>query len=131
MKARTLLRPWCPRAAWCAVAVAMALNCGSHLAPAQRNNTSPIYAWAGMNNNFLYQDGSGYDHFATTVGGSTPDGLWQQAEEIEMAVDAYIWAKTYDSSNLSSYESELVSLINGFRNLHGDTWTSDDYNDGI
>lgn len=118
-------------AMWHAAVAIVVMVCAAHATFAQRNNTSPIYAWSGMNNNFLYQDSSGYDHFATTVGGSSPDGFWQQAEEIEMAVDAYVWAKTYDSSHLSTYQSELVSLCNGFYNLHGHTWTSDTWNDDI
>jgi hypothetical protein len=107
-----------------------------HQAYAQRNNTSPLYSWSGMNNNFLHLEPDGYSKvWVTTEGGTTNEDFWRQAEEIEMAEDGYYWAKTYDSTHLSTYSAEVEALCDGFVNyVHpatNDMWTSDTYNDDI
>jgi predicted alpha-1,6-mannanase (GH76 family) len=131
MKSPIFTTPLRTSLACCAFATLL-LFAGSNSASAQWTTSDTIHAWAGMNNNFLYQDSSGYDHFAETVGGSTQSGFWQQAEEIEMAVDAYVWSEANDSSNLSGYSSELTSLINGFNTSHASWWNgADTYDDDM
>ena len=93
-------------------------------------NTS--HAWAGYNSAFLYTNGSGHDTFAAKENGSSAVSFWMFAEEIEIAVDAYSWAQTNDSGNLSSYASEITSLINGFNDAHASWWNgADSYDDDM
>lgn len=95
------------------------------------SNTS--HAWSGYNNNFKFID-NGYEwHFSDSVGSGTvePNTFWQQAEKIELAVDAYEWARTYDSGNLPSYKQEVEGLCDGFVESHGDDWSSDPFDDDL
>ena len=43
---------------------------------AQRNNTSPIYAWSGMNNNFRHTNSDGSQYWVQTQGGTTANSFW-------------------------------------------------------
>jgi hypothetical protein len=101
-------------------------------ASAQWTSGDTKNAWTGYNSAYFFTGPEGYDyHFATTIGGTTSNGFWTEAELIEMAVDAYAWAKTYDSANLASYETEVEGLCDGFVADHGDSWSSDNYNDDL
>jgi hypothetical protein len=95
-------------------------------------------AWDGYLSAYQYTGAAGYDYLlATTIGGSSHDGFWQSAEEIDMAVDAYVWAETNDSGNLSTYENEVEGLCDGFVSIHpdsegGGSWASEDsWNDDL
>jgi predicted alpha-1,6-mannanase (GH76 family) len=95
-------------------------------------------AWNGYLSAYQYTGAAGYDYlFATTIGGSSHDAFWVMAEEIDMAVDAYVWAETNDSSNLSTYENEVEGLCDGFVSVHpdsegGGSWASEtSYNDDL
>jgi hypothetical protein len=95
-------------------------------------------AWNGYLTAYQYTGAAGYDYlFATNVNGSTHGGFWTSAELIDMAVDAYVWAKTNDSANLSTYENEVEGLCDGFVSLHpdsegGGSWASEDeWNDDL
>jgi predicted alpha-1,6-mannanase (GH76 family) len=104
----------------------------THSAQAQWTASDTKNAWNGYNSAYFYTGPEGYEgHFATTIGGSTAVGFWAQAELIEMAVDAYVWAETNDPSNLSTYENKVESLCDGFEEQHGDGWSSDNYNDDL
>jgi hypothetical protein len=101
-------------------------------AAAQWTVSNTSHAWSSYNGSYLYLEPDGYSKvFTTTEGGTTAEGFWTFAEEIEMAEDAYAWATVNDSSNLSTYETEVQALCDGFVYKHGDTWTSDDFNDDL
>ena len=83
-------------------------------------------AWTGYQNAFLLLEGDGYSRiFVKQQGGTTPEGLWTFAEEIEVAEDAYNQNPTTANKNM------VQSLCDGFIYLHGDTWTSDPFNDDM
>jgi predicted alpha-1,6-mannanase (GH76 family) len=105
---------------------------GSIAASAQWTVSNTSHAWSGYNNNFLFTNSSGHDQFRAKETGTTATGFWMYAEQIELAVDAYYWAKTSDSGNLSTYSSEVTSLINGFDDAHPSWWNgSDTYDDDM
>src|ERR1700743_1330656 len=65
-------------------------------------------AWNGYYLGFKYQqDGDGDVTFNAQQGNSKPTGFWEQVEEIEVAVDAYYWAKNNNQPNLSTYQAEI------------------------
>jgi hypothetical protein len=116
----------------CILAAIICILGATHLAQAQWTAGDTKNAWNGYNSAYLFSGPEGYEyHFASTIKGTTAVGFWAQAELIDMAVDAYVWAKTNDSSNLSSYESEVQDLCDGFEEQHGDNWSSDNYNDDL
>ncbi len=118
------------RGACCAISAGLFLLGGAHSAWAGWTASNTSHAWSGYNV-FKYVD-NGYEwHFANQIGGNTPSGFWEQAEEIEVAEDAYEWAGVYDNAHLSSYETEVEGLCDGFVELHGDDWSSDSYNDDM
>jgi predicted alpha-1,6-mannanase (GH76 family) len=83
-------------------------------------------AWSAYQNAFLYLEPDGYSRvFVTVQGGTTPEDFWRQAEEIEVAEDAYEENKTTANKNM------VESLCDGFIYLHGDTWTSNLYDDDL
>ena len=96
-------------------------------AQAPWTNANTTGGWNQYQTDYLYITKSGTDDeaFYEKYGSTTQEGFWKAAEEIEMAEDAYEWDKSQANYNL------VVYLIGGFRNLHGDTWTSDNYNDDI
>jgi hypothetical protein len=120
------------RYAWHVAAAVLMLLAGTHSALAQWTVGNVANAWSAYNSQYLYSSpSSAYEHFATTIGGSTPDTFWQSAEEIDMADDGGYWSAANDTSIHTSVVNEVTGLVNGFRNIHGDTWTSDTYNDDI
>jgi hypothetical protein len=87
-------------------------------------------AFSGYNNAFLYLEPDGYSKvFVTEQGGTTHEGFWTQAEEIEAAEDAY------NENPTSANKNEVQALCDGFVNyVHpatNDMWTSDNYNDDL
>jgi hypothetical protein len=83
-------------------------------------------AWSGYQNAYLYLESDGYSRvFVTVQGGTTPEDFWRQAEEIEVAEDAYNENPTTGNKNM------VESLLDGFIYLHGDDWSSDNYNDDL
>ena len=83
-------------------------------------------AYTAYNNAFLHTEPDGYSKFyATKQGGTTPQGLWTFAEEIEVAEDAYY-------ENPTTANKDLVQgLCDGFIYLHGDDWSADAFNDDL
>ena len=117
-----------------AVTVVLTLFGWNMAASAQWTASNTSHAWSGYNNTFLFTNSSGHDQFRVKEGStSTPTSTWESAEEIELAVDAYSWAQTYDSSNLSTYSSEITSLVNGFNDDFPNWWTgsSNQWDDDI
>jgi predicted alpha-1,6-mannanase (GH76 family) len=87
--------------------------------------------YSDYNGNFECSDG-GNEIFAAESGTCTPSGFWTSAELIEMAEDAYTWAKNNDSSEASTYLSEVVALVNGFNAQHASWWNgADAYDDDM
>lgn len=83
-------------------------------------------AWNGYQNAYLHLEPDGYSRvFVTTQGGTTPEDFWRQAEEIEVAEDAYNENPTTANKNM------VQSLCDGFIYLHGDSWGSDVFNDDM
>lgn len=115
------------------ISVALLLSgCGTHVASAQNWTTNqPHYAYLDYNTYYLYQDSSNYYHFSAVVNGSSPLGFWQSAEQLDMAVDALIWAQANSSGDVAAYQTEVLNLVNGFRHLHGDDWSSNKWNDDL
>jgi Glycosyl hydrolase family 76 len=100
----------------------------AHVRPASAQWTAndAQRAFTAYNSAFLYTEPDGYSKvFVTEQGGTTPQGFWTFAEEIEMAEDAYYENKT------SANETEVQALCDGFIYLYGDSWTSDVYNDDL
>lgn len=108
------------------VTVLLVLLCETRSASAQWTAGDAQRAYAAYNNAFLKTEPDGYSkYFATVQGGTTPEDFWRFAEEIDMADDAYFENKT------TANQTEVQALCDGFIYLHGDTWTSDTYNDDI
>lgn len=92
-----------------------------------------------MNNHFLHNNADGYsESWFTADAGTTRDTFWQQAEMIDMAVDAYLWATRSDRANLAHYKHQVQALCDRFLNYtqpparkSGDDWSSDKFNDDI
>src|ERR1700722_8650252 len=63
-------------------------------------------AWNGYYLGFKYQQyGDGDVTFNNQQGHTNPTGFWEQVEEIEVAVDAYYWAKNNSQPNLATYQA--------------------------
>ncbi len=73
------------------------------------------YAWTGFNNNFYHTSGSSA-WYTTTQNGSTTEGIWESAEEIELAVDAYYWSvSNYPTHDHSGYVARINALCAGLK----------------
>lgn len=121
-------------------AVFLSTGCiGTNQASAQWNSRNAISVWAAINNHFLHNNADGYSQsWVETDAGKTRNTFWQQAEMIDMAVDASVWAKTNDRRNLVNYKRHVQALCDGFLNYtpsparkSGDDWSSDRFNDDI
>jgi hypothetical protein len=73
-------------------------------------------AWAGYNQDFYANGSQGGTIFANLQGGATfcLNCFWEEAEEIELAEDAYDWARRNDPRNLRQYADEVNDLCTGF-----------------
>ena len=97
-------------------------------ASAQWSAANAEAAYSGYKNAFLHTNSDGSQYFEQKEGNTTAEGFWTQAEEIEVAEDAYYQNPTTNNKNT------VANLINGFRGLHGDAnnWGStDNYNDDL
>ena len=105
----------------------------AHPASAQWSAGNAQAAWSGYQNAYLYPEPDGYSRvFVTQQGGKTMEDFWRQAEEIEVAEDAYNENPTTANKNM------VQSLCDGFVNYMtwngvkvGDNWSSDLYNDDL
>lgn len=111
---------------WCIFAFALFLLGTTRPASAQWTAGDAQRAFTAYNNAFLHTEPDGYSKFyATAQGVTTPQGFWTFAEEIEVAEDAYY-------ENPTSANKTLVQgLLDGFIYLHGDSWSSDPWNDDL
>ncbi|HZV35134.1 MAG TPA: glycoside hydrolase family 76 protein, partial [Verrucomicrobiae bacterium] len=110
------------RLLFAAFGVFMFLSSAATKAPAfSTDNATSI--WNSYNDAFYVgNNGNAYYHNSS---GSGQASFWNQAEEIEMAVDRY------KNSRSSSDLAIVTALCNGFIWEHGNTWTSDPFNDDI
>jgi len=80
--------------------------------------------WNSYNNSF-YVGGNAY-YRVDQGGGQNTNNFWENAEEIEMAVDRA------QRSGSSSDQSIVTALVNGFDSTYGSTWTNYTiYNDDV
>jgi predicted alpha-1,6-mannanase (GH76 family) len=118
---------------WLAIVILTVLG-GNMTASAQWTVSNTSHAWAGYNNTFLFTNSKGHDQYRVKQGSTgTPTSTWESAQQIDIAVDAYVWAETYDSGNLSTYASQITSLVNGFNDDFPSWWTgsSNQWDDDI
>ena len=107
-------------------AVFILVTCAARQTCAQWTAGDAQRAYTAYNNAFLRTESDGYSkYFATVQGGSAHEGFWTFANEIQMAEDAYYENETTANQN------EVQSLCDGFIYQHGDTWTSDTFDDDL
>ena len=126
---KTSLRPIRSRvlAAWFAFAVLVCATSFTRPASAQalpsngnKFDTWTAYdtslAWTGYNQDFYANSKKGGSFFSNVQGGTTYclHCFWEEAEEIEVAEDAYDWAQHHDAANLQSYANKVNDLCAGF-----------------
>ena len=120
--------PYCVGHVLCALA-ALILVLGVACRASAEPSVSQIQSlYAYYNANFECNDG-GNESFAAVSGTCSPTGFWTSAELIEMAEDAYTWAKNADSGEASAYLSEVTALANGFNAQHASWWNGSDLYD--
>ena len=126
MKSKTVAVVCRTRGVFCLVAALMFVMCASRPASAQWRAVDAQNAWAGYQAEYIHLESDGYSRvFVTTEGGTTPEDFWRQAEELEVAEDAYNENPTTANKNM------VESLCDGFVYLHGDSWGSDVFNDDM
>jgi len=130
MKTKIIEMPRRMRGVLCIFTSLVFVLCATRPASAQWRAVDAQNAWNGYNNAFLYLEPDGYSKvFVTTQGGTTHEDFWRQAEEIEVAEDAY------SENPTTANENEVEALCDGFVNyVHpatGDNWSSDIYNDDL
>lgn len=100
--------------------------CATRPASATWSAANAQSAWTAYQNTFIYLEPDGYSRvFMTDDSLSTPEDFWRQAEEIEVAEDAYNENPTTANKNM------VQSLCDGFIYLHGDNWSSNVFNDDL
>jgi hypothetical protein len=84
--------------------------------------------WNAYNTAFYNEDGQSYAVFTSEAGGSTITEFWEEAEEIEMAEDAYDWATRANNGlgDPSDISSQINELCEGFVAHNGSTWWQGD-----
>lgn len=101
-----------------------------------------LQAWNGYNQDFYVKGEAGGFIFAVQQGGSSfcRSCWWEEVEEIEVAEDAYDWAKTHDPTHLQKYSDEVEALcvgfnanmFPGFKGPNGPyDWSGDNFNDDL
>jgi hypothetical protein len=109
---------------------------GTHSASAQWRAVDAQNAWSGYQNAFLKLEPDGYSKVFVKKQGdpvSSYEYMWQQAEEIEVAEDAYYQNPT------TANKTTVQALCDGFVNYvfkgsfggTGDDWSADTYNDDL
>lgn len=105
------------------------VGCICH-ASAQWRAVDAQKAWDGYVSQYVHLQGDGYSKiFTTKQGGTTHEGFWTYAEELEVAEDAYNENPTTTNKNL------IQALCDGFVNyVHpatNDDWSSNTWNDDL
>lgn len=125
------------RVAWFSLTVLLSILGATYPASAQYTLDDTYANWTNYNTYFLANDGNTQNpgkFFAKVQGGAnrTISGFWEEAEEIETAVDAYYWSvANYPTHDHSAYVDEINSLCTGFTNHNGHDWSSDLFNDDL
>jgi hypothetical protein len=119
------------RGALCLFTALMFAMGAARPASAQWTVADAANAWTSFNNHFYNTDSSGRGYYYEVEGSTTEEFFWTLAEEIEMAEDAEFWDQANAPGNVTADKNRVLNLINGFRHLHGDDWSSDPYDDDL
>jgi hypothetical protein len=77
-------------------------------------------------NDAFYLNSSGDNYiYRVSQGATSPSGFWVQAEEIEMAIDAY------NQNPTTANQTIINQLCNGFTAEYTGNWSSDSYDDDL
>lgn len=119
--------------------VLFAAIAGAQPAPSWTQNDAYM-AWEGYKS-YFYNPGAGGGYVISDVkGGNTWTSMWQQAEQIEVAEDAYYWSKRIPGSDPTPYLDHVNNLCQGFIdnmtprfvNPHDSLdWSADLFNDDL
>jgi hypothetical protein len=109
------------------------------LQPVTWSGTDSYNAWTGYNGDFYTMGTNGgyiFTEESVQAGGSAMIGFWEEAEEIEVAEDAYYYSvNNYPSHDHSAYQQEIDALCEGFvannQYSHNGDWSGDKFNDDI
>ena len=93
---------------------------------AQAQNASA--AFSGYNSAYLVQNGQTF--YASTIGSTTPEGEWQQALDIFVALDAYRYNRTQSNLNLVTALLNSLTYYNSAGSLYGN-WQTDGWDDNL
>ena len=108
-------------AAFCAAALCL---CSSLSLKAQ----SAAAAFSGYNSAYLVQNGQTF--YATTIGSTTPEAEWQQALDIQAALDAYRYSRTQTNLNLVTALLNSLTYYNDAGSEFGN-WQTDGWDDNL
>lgn len=105
---------------WVPWVTTMVLFCFSH-AVAQTVKPAPSWtqnnayqAWEGFKNYFYTSVLNKGDIIAEKQNGNEWSSMWQEAEEIEVAEDAFYWAQKIPGGDTSNYLAHVNNLSQGF-----------------
>lgn len=141
---------FCRRGAWlscAALLVFLGIGCRKGLSQAAPtwSGSNSYQAWVGYNSDFYAAGANGGQIFtekSVKVGGSSWTSFWEEAEEIEVAEDAFYYSyNNYRSNdNYPTYANEVTALCNGFidnmpskwKGPHDQyDWSGDSFNDDL
>ena len=89
---------------------------------------SAATASGAYNSAYLVQNGQTF--YVTTIGSSTPEGEWQQALDIVVALDAYRYDRTQSNLNLVTALLNSLTYYNSAGSLFGN-WQTDGWDDNL
>jgi hypothetical protein len=111
-------------AVWALLAFLFA-SCTASPARAQWSSADALTAFNDYNDGFYFNPGGDNYDYRVVQGSTSTSGFWVQAEEIELAIDAY-------NANPSSTNQTIINqLCNGFVAQFGSNWDSDSYDDDL
>ena len=94
-------------------------------ASAQWTSADAQSAFSDYNNAFYFNSsGDNYD-YRSSQGATSTSGFWVNAEEIELAIDAY------NQNPTSANQTIINQLCNGFTAEYSSNWSSDSYDDDL
>lgn len=82
-------------------------------------------AFSDYNNAFYFNPGGDNYDYRLSQGATSTTGFWVNAEEIEMAIDAY------NQNPTAANQTIINQLCNGFTALYSGDWSSDSYDDDL
>ncbi len=148
MKLHLIAIPGWARGAWLKFAVSLVVLavavCAAHSQTPTWSGSDSYQAWVGYNGDFYAAGANGGQIFteeSVNVGGSSWSSFWEEAEEIEVAEDAYYYSyNNYPTHDHSAYVNEISALCNGFIDnmpakwigpSGGYDWSADRFNDDL